>query len=104
MNQQERDAEREKHRRYGESGSFCMRCTMDGGTWARVHHPWPCPTIRALDDADRLHKWLTEARELIESWGAYASDYFQEKWGLQDDLMMIDEALKGKSFRNGETS
>jgi hypothetical protein len=51
-----------------------------------------------------LHKWLTEARELIESWGAYASDYFQEKWGLQDDLMMIDEALKGKSFRNGETS
>jgi hypothetical protein len=91
MTQQERDAERAKHWEEvgGDGHSWCPECITD---------EWPCPTIKALDDADRLHRWLQEARELIESWGAYASEYFQEKWGLEDDLARIDQALEGKYF------
>jgi hypothetical protein len=36
---------------------------------------------------------LIEARELIVSWAAYASDYFQEKWDLAGDLATIDAIL-----------
>lgn len=36
---------------------------------------------------------LEEAREDVASWGAYASDYFQQKWNLQGDLDRIDATL-----------
>lgn len=34
----------------------------------------------------QLRAGLTEAAELIASWGAYASGYFQEKWDLAGDI------------------
>lgn len=36
---------------------------------------------------------LEEARELVESWGAYAPQYFQEKHDLAGDLVRLDAAL-----------
>ena len=40
-----------------------------------------------------LEAALKEARENIEHWGAYVSEYFREKHGLQDDLNAIDAVL-----------
>jgi hypothetical protein len=40
-------------------------------------------------DVERLKRALSEAADLIEEWGAYASPYFQEKWGLADDVARI---------------
>jgi len=33
--------------------------------------------------------WLENAAELIETWGTYVSPYFQEKYGLSDDVQRI---------------
>jgi hypothetical protein len=39
-------------------------------------------------------KWtLTNARDDMEDWGSYASDYFREKYNLAGDLAAITEAL-----------
>jgi hypothetical protein len=53
-------------------------------------------TRQAITDKDRiaeLEAALREAREDLESWGAYASNYFQEKHDLQSDLARIDAVL-----------
>lgn len=47
----------------------------------------------AEDDSRRLRDALRQAREDLESWGAYASDYFKEKWDLAGDLARIDAEL-----------
>lgn len=43
--------------------------------------------------SDRLLEALKDARIDIEEWGAYAGDYFQEKWGLQEDLSRYDRLI-----------
>jgi hypothetical protein len=48
---------------------------------------------RSTAEVERLREALKEAREDVASWGAYASDYFQEKWNLAGDLARIDAAL-----------
>jgi hypothetical protein len=40
-----------------------------------------------------LENALTRARDDMEGWGGYASDYFQNKWGFADDLAAIDKVL-----------
>jgi hypothetical protein len=40
-----------------------------------------------------LEKALTQARDDLADWGAYASDYFQEKWGLEADIAAVEAAL-----------
>lgn len=37
---------------------------------------------------------LKEARELVEHWGAYASQYFQEKHDLAGDLTKLDDVIR----------
>lgn len=71
---------------------------------------WPGPTERDLEIADALEAQaadvaslraviglkdaaLREARDDMQAWGAYASDYFQEKHDLEGDLEKIDNAL-----------
>jgi hypothetical protein len=39
-------------------------------------------TLDYLDDA-----------MMEREWGEYASEYFQEKWGLQDDIVKLEKAL-----------
>ena len=41
----------------------------------------------------RLRVALGRAADDIESWGAYASSYFQEKWNLQADIYAARDAL-----------
>ena len=42
-----------------------------------------------------LTEALRRARDDMEGWGGYASPYFQEKWGLSDDLKAINDVLAG---------
>jgi hypothetical protein len=41
----------------------------------------------------RLRRALEDAKEAVQSWGAYADTYFQEKWDLAGDIAAIDAAL-----------
>ena len=49
--------------------------------------------IELESEVIRLREALVRARSDMRDWGAYASDYFQEKWGLADDLAAIDAVL-----------
>lgn len=42
---------------------------------------------------DELLVALKDARELVDSWGAYASNYMQEKYDLLGDLDRLDAAI-----------
>jgi len=46
---------------------------------------------------ERLRLALKEAREMVAHWGAYASEYFQDKHDLPGDLGELDAALAGGS-------
>ena len=48
---------------------------------------------RLTAKAAGLREALTDARELVELWGAYAPEYFQDKHDLKGDLERIDAAL-----------
>ena len=39
-----------------------------------------------------LREGLVEAWEAAVDWGAYASEYFQEKWGLAEDIKKLEKA------------
>ena len=45
---------------------------------------------------------LTDAIECVESWGAYASDYFQDKHGLADDLARLRARRANTPIRESE--
>jgi 3-deoxy-D-arabino-heptulosonate 7-phosphate (DAHP) synthase len=57
----------------------------------------------ALDERDRLKAALKEARDDIESWGAYADPYFQEKWNLKGALDKYAAILSGNAPLGGAT-
>lgn len=42
---------------------------------------------------DELLAVLKEARELVDDWGAYASNYMQEKHDLEGDLSRLDAVI-----------
>lgn len=44
-------------------------------------------------EVTRLVQALRDAREMVDEWAAYASDYFQEKWDLAGDLAKLDAVL-----------
>ena len=48
----------------------------------------------AADEIERLRLKYEEAINDIEEWGAYASEYFQEKWGLKECIEQHRAALK----------
>jgi hypothetical protein len=43
-------------------------------------------------NADLLQA-LKDATDAIEHWGAYASDFFQQKWDLQSDINAARAAI-----------
>lgn len=48
-------------------------------------------------DNERLRGLLGEAADDIEHWGGYASEYFKDKWHLEDDIKKYrDAALAGE--------
>jgi len=48
----------------------------------------------AMDEIERLREKYEEAIDDIEEWGAYASEYFQEKWKLKECIEQHRAALK----------
>lgn len=51
--------------------------------------------LRRLHEANaELLGTLKHARDLVAEWGAYASDYFQTKYGLTLDLKQLDAAIQ----------
>ena len=49
----------------------------------------------AIREVERLRAALVDAKEAVQSWGAYADSYFQEKHDLAGDIAAIDAILKG---------
>lgn len=49
--------------------------------------------VAYADRVAKLESALRRARDDMEGWGGYASGYYQEKWGLDEDLAAIDAAL-----------
>jgi hypothetical protein len=60
------------------------------------------PALQAGDDREaeraELLLALKDARDDIESWGAYATDYFQDKWDLEGCIKRYDDLLAKYSF------
>ena len=48
----------------------------------------------AANEIERLREKYEEAIDDIEEWGAYASEYFQEKWELKECIEQHRAALK----------
>jgi len=62
-----------------------------------------CPPINYKDHAAELRRLyavnadllqaLKDATDAIEHWGAYASDFFQQKWDLHNDINAARAAI-----------
>lgn len=53
----------------------------------------PAAILELIRQRDELLAALKEARELVDGWGAYASNYMQEKHDLAGDLERLDAAI-----------
>ena len=74
---------------------------MDGGEWkdgkwySKFHRDaWIKAVKPYADEIERLREKYEEAIDDIEEWGAYASEYFQEKWKLKECIEQHRAALK----------
>lgn len=61
--------------------------------------------LEAANAADKaliaeLTEALKSAREMVADWGAYASEYFREKHGLDRDIAELDAALAQQGKEN----
>lgn len=59
-----------------------------------VWEAWQAACESRQKETDRLRALLSDATDMVEEWGAYASSYFQEKWGLEKDIARLREGLK----------
>ena len=53
----------------------------------------PAAILELIRQRDELLVALKYARELVDDWGAYASNYMQEKHDLAGDLERLDAAI-----------
>ena len=53
----------------------------------------PAAILELIQQRDELLAALKDARELVDDWGAYASNYMQEKHDLAGDLDRLDAAI-----------
>jgi len=53
-------------------------------------------------EAERLRAALRDARECVETWAGYASEYFRDKHDLAGDLARIDAALAAQPAPGGK--
>ena len=53
----------------------------------------PAAILELIQQRDELLAALKYARELVDDWGAYASNYMQEKHDLAGDLDRLDAAI-----------
>ena len=53
----------------------------------------PAAILELIRQRDELLVALKYARELVDDWGAYASNYMQEKHDLAGDIERLDSAI-----------
>lgn len=53
----------------------------------------PAAVLELIRQRDELLAALKDARELVDDWGAYASNYMQEKRDLAGDLAKLDAVI-----------
>lgn len=64
---------------------------------ARTDIPTLLAAYRSKEaECARLREALRDARDMVADWAAYASEYYQKKWRLDEDLAKIDAALEAK--------
>jgi hypothetical protein len=84
---------------------LAARCDHCGGKVTDYPHGCPgcsapqccqscCDRDQLERQRDELRTALERAREDMESWAAYADEYFREKHDLAGDLAAIDKALE----------
>lgn len=68
--------------------------------WMYVHEqtvePLNAEIARLKAECEGLRESLTNAADEVESWGAYASDYFQQKYDLAGTVLKIRQAAMSK--------
>lgn len=57
---------------------------------------------RLTAEIERLRAALRDARECVETWAGYASEYFRDKHDLAGDLARIDAALAAQPAPGGK--
>ena len=67
-----------------ENGNFVLASTKDSENEA------------LRERVSRLESALTLAIDLVDHWGGYASEYFQQKYNLAGDLATLRAALAAK--------
>lgn len=72
-----------------------LRTALDVSEEQRAEHQAACAAEveRLTRERDGLAKALADAIECVESWSAYASDYYREKHDLAGDLARLRAAL-----------
>ena len=55
---------------------------------------------QVANERDALRTGLADAIECIESWGAYATPYFRDKWDLDGDIKRLEAVLEQKPCRD----
>lgn len=65
-----------------------------------AHNLWPAvwqSHAAAVKERDELRaellKTLSDAADDVRSWGAYASEYYQEKWHLSRDIKRYEDRM-----------
>ena len=53
----------------------------------------PAAILELIRQRDELLAALKDAREMVSDWGAYASEYMQEKHDLVGDINRLDEII-----------
>ncbi len=67
-----------------------------GNRLHHVHRLWANNEHALRAENERLRTALRDARECVQAWSGYASEYFREKHDLAGDLARIDAALEEK--------
>jgi predicted Zn-dependent protease len=62
-------------------------------TWQKLYETAIDQRNEAVGLNQELLHALKDANDAIEHWGAYASDYFQQKWDLQSDINAARAAI-----------
>jgi len=78
---------------------FALGYPMDANLEKYVlpENPFKCGTCAASRaENEKLRAALWDARECVQAWSGYASEYFREKNDLAGDLARIDAALEEK--------
>ena len=66
--------------------------TYASNGWSRVRWSWEPVLFVTPRKIERLRAALIDAADSVEDWGAYAAEYFQEKWDLKGDIAAIRAA------------